>query len=110
MLASSHGGSPRIIPESKMKEYKRPPETLPRIAPPKGAAHEWDWLQACKGIRPACSNFDNAGPLTETVLLGQLSLHFRGRRLLWDGPNMKVTNVPEADQFVRTTSREGWTL
>jgi predicted dehydrogenase len=112
MLASSHGGTPRIIPESKMKEYKRPPETLPRIVPPKagGTAHEWDWLQACKGIRPACSNFDNSGPLTEAVLLGHLSLHFRGQRLLWDGPNMKVTNCPEADAFVHPEFRPGWSL
>jgi predicted dehydrogenase len=110
MMAPSHGGLARLIPESKMKEYKRPPHTLPCIDAPQGAAHEWDWLQACKGIRPACSNFDNSGPLTETVLVGNLALRCGGKKLLWDGLNMKVTNCPEANAFVRQDYRPGWLL
>jgi len=110
MLAGSHGGAPRIIPETKMKEYKRPPKTLPRIEAPNEATHEWDWLQACKGIRPACSNFDVSGPITEIVLLGNLAIRTGWKKLLWDGPNMKVTNCPEANQFVQRAYRQGWSL
>ena len=53
------------------------------------------------------SNFDYAGPFTEVVLLGNVALRFPGQRLMWDGPNMKVTNVPEANQFVQHSYRSG---
>ena len=73
------------------------------------------------------SNFKIAGPLTETVLMGNLAIRsydlrkpgtngkefdYPGRhiKLLWDGPTMKVTNFEDANQFVKRTYREGWTL
>jgi predicted dehydrogenase len=107
LFADCYGSSPRIIPETKMKAYKLPPKTLPRV--PNGH-HEGDWLRAIKDGKPACSNFDFAGPVTETVLLGNIAIRCAGRKLLWDGQNMKVTNVPEANQYVRTEYREGWSL
>jgi len=54
------------------------------------------------------SNFDYAGPLTETVLLGCVAMPARNR-IEWDGPNMKITNVAEANQF-RREYRKGWEL
>ena len=60
----------RIIPESRMKDYKRPEKTIPRIA----GSHEQNWINACKGGPAACSNFEYAGPLTETVLLGNVAI------------------------------------
>jgi len=101
-----YGDSPRIIPETKMKEYKRPPKTLPRVE----TSHEMNWVQACKGGKPACSNFDYSGPLTEFVVMGNLSLRFLGQKLEWDGENMKVTNVDEANQYVSKTYRDGWKI
>ncbi|MFZ0035287.1 MAG: Gfo/Idh/MocA family oxidoreductase [Sedimentisphaerales bacterium] len=101
-----YGDSPRIIPEAKMQAYKLPPKTIPRIE----GSHEQDWVRACKGGPPACSNFDYAGPFTEMVLLGTLALRFPGQRLEWDGQNMKVTNLPEANVYVNRQYRTGWTL
>jgi len=101
-----YGDSPRIIPESKMKAYKRPPKIITRIK----TSHEQNWIDACKGGEPACSNFDHAGPLTEMVLLGNIALRYPGERLEWDGPNMKVTNRDEANQYVRSQYRPGWSL
>ncbi len=101
-----YGDSPRIIPETKMKAYKRPPKTIPRIK----MSHEQNWIDACKGGEPACSNFDHAGPLTEMILLGNIALRYPGERLEWDGKNMKVTNLDEANQYVRSQYRHGWTL
>jgi predicted dehydrogenase len=97
--------NPRVIPEAKMKEFKRPAKTLPRI--PAGNHHQ-DWFIACKGGRPACSNFDFAGPLTEAVLAGNVAIR-TGKRLEWDGPGLKATNAPEADAFIRREYRKGWT-
>lgn len=104
LVCGCYGNSPRLIPETKMKEYNRPPKTIPRVE-----GHHKDWIQACKGGKPACSNFDYAGPLTEMVLLGNVAIR-TGKKLCWDGPNMRVTNVPEANEYIRRQYRAGWTL
>lgn len=104
IICGGWGGSPRIIPESKMKAYKRPPKTITRVR-----GHWEDWIDACKGGSPASSNFDYAGPLTEMVLLGNVALR-TGKKIYWDGPNMKAKNAPEADKYVRTEFRSGWSL
>ena len=56
------------------------------------------------------SNFSYSGPLTETVLLGVLSLRAPGQRLKWDGEKMEITNASQLDQFVHKRYRKGWTL
>jgi hypothetical protein len=101
-----YGDSPRIIPETKMKAYKLPPKTIPRI----DGSHEQNWVEACKGGKPACSNFDYSGPFTEMVLLGNIALRYPDQRLEWDRQKMKVTNLPEANKYVRRHYRLGWTL
>jgi predicted dehydrogenase len=99
------GNSPRLIPEAKMKAYKRPPKTLPR-----SIGHHKEWIRACKKGTPTRSNFDFAGPLTEAVLLGTVSVRMGGRKLIWDSVNLKVTNVPEANKYIHYQYREGWSL
>lgn len=99
------GNSPRLIPEAKMKAYKRPPKTLPR-----SIGHHKEWIQACKKGTSTRSNFDFAGPLTEAVLLGTVSVRMGGRKLIWDSANLKVTNVPEANKYIHYQYRDGWTL
>jgi hypothetical protein len=96
----------RLIPESRMKAYgERPPELLPR-----SVGHHREWVDACRGGEPAGSNFvDHGGLLTEVCLLGNVALH-AGKKLTWDGPNMKVTNDPSANQYLRRTYRSGWSL
>ena len=109
LMCGCYGKNLRLIPEEKMKEYKRPPETIDRI--PGGiGGHEQDWVRACKGGKPASSNFDYSGPLTETVVMGNLAIRNPGQKLDWDGSNMKVTNVPEANEYVRRQYRQGWGL
>ncbi len=104
-----YGGSPRLIPETKMKEYKRPEKTLSRIKD--GVeGHERDWVRACKDGKPASSNFDYSGPLTESVVMGNLAMLNPGKKLDWDGKNMKVTNDDEANKYVRPNFREGWAI
>jgi predicted dehydrogenase len=101
----------RLIPESRRQEYGKPPQMLPR-----SPGHFEEWIEACKGGKPAGSNFDWAGPLAEVVLLGNVALRVELRemltrtKLLWDGPNMKITNIPEANEFLRFKYREGWNL
>ena len=101
----------KIIPESRRKEYTDPPPTLPR-----SPGHYKEWIEACKGGKPGGSNFDWAGPLAEAVLLGNVALRAQLRedltrhKLLWDAPNLRITNLPEANQFLRREYRQGWSL
>lgn len=88
-----------------MKAYKRPLETLLR-----SIGHHKEWIQACKTGSSTRSNFDFAGPLTEAVLLGTVSVRMGGRKLIWDSENLKVTNVPEANQYLHYRYREEWKL
>ncbi|MGD8538195.1 MAG: Gfo/Idh/MocA family oxidoreductase [Candidatus Aminicenantes bacterium] len=104
ILAGGWSESPRIIPETKMKAYKRPAPTIPRVE-----GHRREWIDACKGGAPASANFDYGGPLTELVLLGTVAMRTQ-KKLYWDGPNMKATNAPEADEYIRPVYHNGWTL
>jgi len=102
----------RLIPESRMKEYGKPPQKIPR-----SPGHHKEWILACKGGKPAGSNFpDHAGLLAQVVLLGNVALRPELRetmnrtKLMWDGAKMEITNVPEANKFLHREYREGWTL
>ena len=98
------GEAPRLVPEAAMKDFKAPNRTLPR-----SIGHYKEWVEACKGGQPAAANFDYAGSFSEMVLLGNVALR-AAKKIEWDAPNMKVTNVPEADKFIRREYRKGWTL
>jgi predicted dehydrogenase len=101
----------RLIPESRAKEYGRPPRSLDR-----SPGHHAEWIAACKGGKPAGSNFDHASLVAQVVLLGNVALRpalkekLTRVKLLWDGPNMAITNIPEANKYLRTDYREGWSL
>lgn len=104
ILCNFAGGSPRLIPEARMRAYKQPPKTLPR-----SIGHHQEWVRAIEGGEPAGANFEWAGRVTETLLLGNIAIRMR-KTLHWDGQNLKVTNVPEANQYVQRPYRPGWTL
>jgi predicted dehydrogenase len=130
LLAEMWGSNPRLLPTSNMNEVTLPAKTLPRVERAHDG-HQQQWVQACKagyakGKDMVSSPFDFAGPLTETILMGNLavrSYNYRvkkeggglsnpGRKkLLWDGANMKITNFEEANQFVRRSNyRDGFSL
>lgn len=95
----------RLIPESKMRSYGRPPKVLPR-----SPGQYQEWIDACRGGEPAGSDFvAHSGLLTETPLLGNIAMRF-GKKLEWDGPNMTFTNDSTANQYLHRNYRDGWTL
>jgi hypothetical protein len=109
LVCGCYGRNPRVFPEERIRNLPKTPQKIPRV--PGGMdGHEKDWVRACKDLKPASTSFDYAGPLSETVLMGNLAVRFPNRQLLWDGENMKVTNDAAANSFVRRTYREGWTL
>ena len=104
-LMHMEGQIPQVSAETTMQEVlqARIPKTYPRV---KGGHFE-EWTQACKGGEMCGSNFDYAGPFTETVLLGNLAIRTK-RRLEWDSEKMEVTNFPEANRFVTKEYQPGW--
>jgi predicted dehydrogenase len=101
-----YGGNPSLHPRSKMEEFKRPEKTIPN-----SSGHYKEWVEACKGIAPPkggfCGNFDYAGPFTEMVLLGNVAVRC-GQKIEYDGVNMKITNVPDANKYLKREYRRGW--
>jgi len=96
----------RLIPESAMQSYGVPPKTLPR-----SPGHDEEWVAACRGGPPAGSNFvDHSGLLSEVCMLGNVAVRAAGKRLEWDGPNLKITNDEAANQLLHREYREGWSL
>jgi hypothetical protein len=100
-----------LVNSTQHEALKAIPVTLPRNE------HQGDgdkrqhleWIAACKGGPEPYSNFDVAAYLTEIILLGCVALRV-GKKLEWDGPNMRATNAPEAAQYVQPEYRKGWQL
>ncbi len=104
ILGGFTGGGSQLIPEKRMKDFTPPAKTLPR-----SIGHYKEWCEACKGGPSAGCNFEFGGPLTQTVLLGNIAVR-RQHKLLWDGPNMRFTNDEEANKLLHPSYRDGWTL
>ena len=106
IIHGSHGaGGCRILPDSLASETKQPEESIPRVK-----NHHWDWLEAIRTGRPAGSNFDYGGPLTELGLLGAIAVRFPTQELKWDAEAMSFTNFSEANALLNPPYRDGWAL
>lgn len=95
----------KIIPKKRAQEVGAPPRLVER-----SPGHYIEWLQACKGGKPGGSNFtDHAAHLAEVVLLGNIAIRTK-QKLLWDGPNLRVTNSDAANQLINPPYRAGWSI
>jgi hypothetical protein len=106
LMAQIEAVRPRyeLFPKKKFKDFKMPEQTIPN-----SKGHAYEWLSGFKTGKDALCNFGYAGPLAETVLLGNVS-HRVGHKLEWDPKNLKVTNCSEAEQYIRREYRKGWEL
>ena len=102
ITTGTYGECTRLLPVEKMKDYEFPPEFLPR-----SPGHYRDWIRACKGGTPACSNFGVSAPFTEWIALGAIAVKM-GARIEWDAENMKVTNNSAANELLSPVVRNGW--
>lgn len=105
IMTGTYGANPRLIPETEMKKFTPPPKTLKRT----GGIYQ-EWVDACRGGEPGTSNFGVSGPLAEIVLLGNVAMQYPNKRLDYDGENMKVTNIEEANQYIKRHYYGGWSL
>ena len=107
LYTGTYGGKMHILPMEKMQQTTQPPRTLPR---PKNTMT--DFLNACReGKTETAASFDYGARLTEFTLLGNLAQHAGvGKKVEWDGPNMKVANRPELNEWLKRPYRKGWTV
>ena len=131
MICGTYGRTPKIFFKNGQKMEMPPVD--PAIAALPEHGHQAAWTEACKAgfnsdkHKALTSSFDYAGPLTETILMGNLAIRSYGlrtlkngsttaydypgrKKLLWDGINMRITNFEGANQFVKREYREGWKL
>lgn len=102
VLLIPHIGMPKLFPEEKFKDYKRPDV--------KGTHHWSDWAEAIvgKGNSKPLAPFSYSGPLTESVLLGSVAVRFPQTTLQWNAAKLQFENEKAANQYVRRTYRKGW--
>lgn len=102
MATCDRGEGVWLLPASRWAEYKLPPQLLPR-----SVSHQQDWVRACKGGQPGCSNFDIAVPYIEWLILGAVALRVPNTKLMWDAKKMRFNNE-EANKYLRPYMRKGW--
>jgi predicted dehydrogenase len=107
LLNETYGSNPQLYPASLMERAAAVPQSIPRIT----WGHEMNWAKACKGQAKASSPIEYAAQLTETMLLGLVALRAgQGRKILYDGANMRITNIPDANQYLTREYRAGWAI
>ncbi len=98
-----YGATNKLLPTDRFKDFKDPEPTLPR-----SRGHFREWVEACKGGKPALSNFDYAGLLTEWVLLGNVAIKL-GAKFRWESEKFRADSA-RANALLGKEYRRGWTL
>jgi predicted dehydrogenase len=106
LTAGEYGGRPRLLPDERMADYTKPEPSIPRVW---AQNHYRNWFEACKGGKPACSNFDYSGPFSEMVLLGTIALR-TGQKIEWDNTKGAISNLPNPGGLISKQYRKGWEL
>ena len=104
ILGGFLGNNPQIIPEKKMREYQGVKKAAERRT-----GRDREWIEAVKGGNPSPGNFENVSACAESICLGAVALK-AGRKIAWNSKNMKITNIPEANDLLYRKYRKGWEL
>ncbi len=110
LMSGCYGRDPMLLPMDLYADYKRSEPTIRRIENAMGGGHELDWIRACKESPEnrieTSSNFNYSALLNEIVVMGNLAVRLQDlkRPLEWDGKNMKIKNISDADEIRVVTS------
>ncbi|HTR18317.1 MAG TPA: hypothetical protein VMI52_14980, partial [Acetobacteraceae bacterium] len=104
MSTCERGEGVQLLPAARWKDYVLPPQLLTR-----SPGHMLDWVRACKGGDPGCSDFSIAAPFAEWLSLIAIAYRVPGK-LEWDSKNLRFTNSADANKYVRPVFRKGWEL
>lgn len=99
-LLVAHGNDLVLLPHDKFKNHK-----IPNF---RERNHYHHFIDACLGGEKNESHFAQTGPMTEAILLGTVAIRVPGVLLEWDSANLKITNYPDANNYLRRNYREGW--
>ena len=100
LMLLPHVAAPILLPENQFRDFPMPALEV--------VSHYDQFVDAVLGTGKTSAGFDYAGPLTEAVLLGPLATRFPKTTLTWNSAGMRFTDAPDANQYVRTSYREGW--
>ena len=104
LMAGFSGGSVRLLPEARFRDFQPPPRTLPRTT-----GHYKEWVDACKTGKPTSCGFGFGAPMTEVALLGAIAA--RSASLMeWDAANMRIPNDARCHAWLNPPRRAGWPL
>ena len=104
MATCNRGEGVQLLPAARWKDYKLPPQLLTR-----SPGHMLDWVRACKGGDPGCSDFNITAPYAEWLALAAIAFRVSGK-LEWDTKNLRFINSAEANRYVKPVFRSGWEL
>jgi predicted dehydrogenase len=107
LTAGEYGGDPRLLPDSKMADFKKPAETIKRVS---HNSPYYDWIECIQNGGKTASNFDYAAPLTVVANFGNVALHAKGEVVAYDVKNGKVTNNPKLNALLTKQYRKGFEL
>ncbi|HET6569388.1 MAG TPA: Gfo/Idh/MocA family oxidoreductase [Rhodothermales bacterium] len=108
LIHQTYGANPFIFPDDVSAAAESIPQSIPRIQGGRDQ-HEMNWIRAIQGQEEISSPFSYAARLTETMVLGIAALRAE-QPIEYDGANMKITNAPEANQYLDREYRAGWEL
>jgi len=94
----------KLLPEASFQDFERPEPFIPA-----SIGHHNEWIHACKTGEPTTCNFEYAGWLTEANHLGNVAYR-TGKKLEWNPEQLRATNAPEADRFIKREHRHPFTL
>lgn len=97
-----HVGMPQLYPKEKYGTFE--------IKKVEGSSHYHAWVDSALNGTKTTDNFDYAGPLTETVQLGNVATRVPNVTLQWDAAALRIPNSPEADRLLTQKYRDGWTI
>lgn len=95
-----HVGMPQLVPQDRFQSYK-----MPEVS----GTNQWhDWVDAVLAGKKTTDGFEVAGPLTETVQLGNIAARLPGRKLEWNASKLSFANAPDANRWLTKTYRKGF--
>lgn len=94
-----HVGMPQLYPADKFESFK-----MPEV---QGSSHWHDWVDAALAGKKTTDGFDYAGPLTETVQLGNIAARLPGQKIEWNAKSLQCS-VPAAEQLLTKEYRSGF--
>jgi len=98
----SNYGSHALLPEKDFQDFERPTRFLQD-----SKGHHREWVNAIRTGGTTTCRFDYSGPLSESVLLGNVAYR-TGQKIEWDHRTLKAINCPEADRFIQHSYRGNW--